>query len=768
MAKYNWTDITREDVIEAVSRFLRYNPEYPEPKSTFLLYEGKRLPAKHLRGMAYEIHYKTPISKSDFGGGAETVNFFERLGFTVEYSGKNKPIKNEKVLQSDNKSTRAEKDSHIKAKNTSEIVGPNNKTLWHQDGQATKITIPTKRVIEQKNALQLILNKLFDGDVVCEKTFEWLKTPAVLSGEYIPLYQALKAYRGDTTFAKKNVVLRCDFVCESKKLIIEYDERQHFSEARRIALESYLSVPLCYDRNKWIRACEDIRARDNSPQNRDEIRAYYDSTRDIECAKHGYRLIRIMHGEVDFESDGAIDRLKNLIWDKPLNNATSSPVPKHILKVCMYLQTDELKNKDAYDKSMAIVKKSDIDLIVFPEFCYIPGIDVIEDADIADSEDLDRIYAFCTSVSQELGRAIVISTIDSFGTIYSVYANAYAVREETQATLYIKHTQTEYSALEFENYPELVQNSLFRTIIYKDYKLGMTICYDCNHALFSRMYALKGGVDLIVNCTGGDVVFDKWYKYNKARAIENSCCTLVTMGGVGTVSNPKNFVYGFNPNGGELLNTNLISASSALNVPGGLYVYEINKDPGAPKKDSSNEIETANKNWQFEIKCGNTDLVLDKSDALSENLFRLEHGNENIIFCIVHGMDIMQPEKVLSLLYSPKLKGITNKRYIIINKHNHIDTDFFETKLSLILKVRAMENFCAVILESSNINKCYQSGKNRTAQVVKAQSGIYLLDLERTTGAEAIWKNKQGMKASWRKNYEWLIQHAVNGASNSI
>ena len=82
--------------------------------------------------------------------------------------------------------------------------------------------------------------------------------------------------------------------------------------------------------------------------------------------------------------------------------------------------------------------------------------------------------------------------------------------------------------------------------------------------------------------------------------------------------------------------------------------------------------------------------------------------------------------------------------------------DFFKNKLSMILKVRAMENFCAVILESDNINNCYQSGQNRNAQVVETQEDIYCVDLSRTTGPEAIWKNKSGMRASWRENFELL------------
>ena len=71
-----------------------------------------------------------------------------------------------------------------------------------------------------------------------------------------------------------------------------------------------------------------------------------------------------------------------------------------------------------------------------------------------------------------------------------------------------------------------------------------------------------------------------------------------------------------------------------------------------------------------------------------------------------------------------------------------------------------MENFCAVILLSENINKCYQSGQTRTVQSVKAINGYWKIDLKRTSGPETIWKDKNvGMKASWRTNYEWLVEN---------
>lgn len=57
MTKYIWKNIKREDVIRAIEIFINDNPDYPDPRSTFLLYEGKKLPAKHIRGMAFKVAY---------------------------------------------------------------------------------------------------------------------------------------------------------------------------------------------------------------------------------------------------------------------------------------------------------------------------------------------------------------------------------------------------------------------------------------------------------------------------------------------------------------------------------------------------------------------------------------------------------------------------------------------------------------------------------------------------------------------------------------
>ena len=788
MAKHNWSEVTKEDVIKAIELFDTENPDYPAPRSTFLLYGNKKYPAKHIRGMAYKVHYGVEISKEDFTGGQETVRFFERLGFDMQYVHKSVNTHPDKIKNTldrdaaDNNNQAEETNKQYKAAelhDNKDGLG-NLKSDDHKQDRE-KITIPAKEVIEQKNALQLLLNKICDGDIVCEKTYSWMKTPLEISGEYVSLCKSLKEYRGNDDFAKKNVTLRCDFVCESRKLIIEYDERQHFSEARRRSLMSYEDIELDYDRELWIRACEDIQAKDNQPKNRDEVRAYYDSTRDIEASKHGYKLIRIMHGRYDFKKPGAEKYLKDLIksayhdeenahqtdtYSLEMENEIAETTRRVYeretfdtgrkeIKIGMYLQTYNVCNQVSFDKAIEQVKKSDIDILVLPEIAYVPFYTEMRNADFF-SDDVQGLFEKGLELSKKIGRSIVFCQEDRYGTIMSIYANAFAKKGETPYKAYIKHTMTDRSACEIENYPEYME-SAFEPIIYKGCRIGLTICYDCNHAMFSRKYGLNK-VDIIINCTGGDVVYDKWYKYNKVRSIENHAFSFVTMSGPNKEKS-HNYVFGFTPEGRGMLPKLLDgSTPNANNISGAIYVYDTSDfDCRAEIDPGINQTETVNKRQDLFISENGIGDFTAKGTDIAGNIKVISHERDNIILCKLNGEDIMKPEVVLPLLYDRNLGKLKNKRYIIINHWDELDDNFYKTKLSPVLKVRSMENYCAVILDSPTLKKCYQCGMNRTAQVVRSVDGNFGIDLSRTSGPEAIWKNKPGMKACWRDNIEYLI-----------
>ena len=177
---------------------------------------------------------------------------------------------------------------------------------------------------------------------------------------------------------------------------------------------------------------------------------------------------------------------------------------------------------------------------------------------------------------------------------------------------------------------------------------------------------------------------------------------------------------------------------------------------------SLDQLATVNKRKNFNLPTSDIDAILNKCRKIDDCLYNLSVDDCNLIFIVMQDLQITVPEYVLEKLYSPKLKRISNKRYCIITNEKHISKDYLNNFLSSILKVRAMENYCAVAIYLDNFNTCYQCGMNRTVQVVKAEKGNWGLDFNRITGPEAIWKNKAGMRESWRENFEWLIQRITN------
>jgi len=53
--KKMWNNINANDVEKAIDIFNKTHESYPEPRNTFLIYNDKKYPAKHIRGMAYYV-----------------------------------------------------------------------------------------------------------------------------------------------------------------------------------------------------------------------------------------------------------------------------------------------------------------------------------------------------------------------------------------------------------------------------------------------------------------------------------------------------------------------------------------------------------------------------------------------------------------------------------------------------------------------------------------------------------------------------------------
>ena len=414
------------------------------------------------------------------------------------------------------------------------------------------------------------------------------------------------------------------------------------------------------------------------------------------------------------------------------------------MKIGLYLQDYRDCNEQFFFEDLYNIKNINIDLLVFPETCYLPhdyklnNIDIVMDSYTASNRALE--------LSKYAGCAVIIGAMDLNGYIYNVYANYFAMASETLTSLYIKHTMTTTSPLGENNYREQIK-SLFKPIILKSKKIGMTICYDCNHALFSRVYG-KQNVDIIINSTGGNVVYDKWYRYNRVRALENHCFSFCTMGYEDKGKN-HSYTFGFTPTGGHMTPQYLYENNSKWDSIGNIAIYDTESpDIATDLCYNLNQKESDNAKGTY---------LIDPDKFRNINIDGVyPYTENNIKHIIVKNDDIMLPEKILQVMYEKRDKQV---KYIIVNVRDSLNMDYYNKVLEDVLRVRAMENYCAVLMVSPEMTKCFQSGDNRTSQYILKIDGKYRLDLKGMGGRKTICKNKDGMRASWRSGYEQLIDY---------
>lgn len=96
------------------------------------------------------------------------------------------------------------------------------------------------------------------------------------------IYETLQQFRGFGSFVKSSRLPRVDFFIPNPGFLVEFDESQHFTVPRKIALEHYPDgLQLGFSRERWITLAENLHKKDNDPPYRDEQRAWYDTIRDF-------------------------------------------------------------------------------------------------------------------------------------------------------------------------------------------------------------------------------------------------------------------------------------------------------------------------------------------------------------------------------------------------------------------------------------------------------------------------------------------------------
>jgi hypothetical protein len=254
--------IKRENVEKAIEKYLRERPKHTKARSAFLLWGGEKQPAKFILRLAFEDATGTFVVPETLTGGKASVRVLESFGFDAVY----------------------EKPERISAKNL--VKSARREAL--------------KKVLEKR--FGLVEKEWKHKDIIVPD----LTDRSSMSPILLRILDAIEAHRNKKIKGKKGLNLRFDFHIPKVNLVIEFDERQHFTPLRAVSLLHYPNnVKLGFDKDKWITRSEEIRAGDNDPVYRDEQRAFYDSIRDIMAPQVGLLPVyRIFEEDVKWEKEG--------------------------------------------------------------------------------------------------------------------------------------------------------------------------------------------------------------------------------------------------------------------------------------------------------------------------------------------------------------------------------------------------------------------------------------------------------------------------------
>lgn len=377
----------REEHIICACRYIKNNgvPKNRKSITTYVCFENEPFPAKYVLGVAYEIATKKSIKPAEYAGGKATATVLEELGFHVV---------NEKTL-----------------------CGGEIKYLRDD----ADVLTPKKFKKELYDSLTSIFT-----NVKPEMKFDWLFVP---KHENMPddirrIYNALCKHRNYTDFDSPGIKLSCDFFLPGWRLIIEVDERQHFTNPRGLSILNYpQDVTFNFDEKLWRKRCDDVNATDNDPPHRDEQRAYYDSLRDLLAVRNGYKIIRIgiSTQSTYYDLECAINSIKGAC-----NMTSTNPIV--VAAVCVEAKpaaNTGINHKKENEKRIALLQSVVIELkkrewaphiLLFPGgFFVLPSklvIGGLKHEERIESIENQQFNEECQNAAKELGLTVVAG-IDS-------------------------------------------------------------------------------------------------------------------------------------------------------------------------------------------------------------------------------------------------------------------------------------------------------------------------------------------------------------------
>ena len=569
--------VSKKNIDVALSTILREGvPSRRRGRNYCVVVDGNHFPPKYTITLAHRVATGEFLSSDRFSGGNESNDFLKRRGFDIVKCACG-------GAHHDYRSTPA----------TARL---------ERNRRARSSRRHSERCPECKVRVRELLERLY-GTCIVNHRFRWETSLAAYRGTQIEptlrkVAAALKAHRGFGVgdFVKADLLAACDFWVPDPGFIVEFDESQHFTVPRQLALSAYPAEhPLSFSSERWIALCEHHDARDNDPPYRDEQRAWYDTLRDLVPSLEGLqptvRLYARDRAWCSLDPDDS-DHLKAFsdlilsgggIFTRPKTRARFTAArTQSTLRVALVFPKVGQGTAEGIPPSgpgtqtpkppaASQFAGEPVDIVLFPE-----GYMRAED---------DKRVAALSKLASKLDAVLLVGavdrTLDPRGRTSQVLLR-FNPDGSVPSRVYRKHSTAK--AVAFES-PDWHPNRALPTLELAGALVGATICHDHYLGLLPRHLA-GCGAQLWVNPSFDNVSDVKWSSILRLRAVENRFFALCALHRNVNKRN-RTHPFAFSPDGSELsarrAGSSEMRPMSQCVDAGNIYIVELNMgEAGAP------------------------------------------------------------------------------------------------------------------------------------------------------------------------------------------
>ena len=209
--------ITKTNIMKALRRIIREGtPSRRKSRGYCLVLDGKHFPPKYTIALAHQVATGEPLRPDQFSGGAESNRFLRSRGFNVVECDCGGSDHEHRV--------------------TSVSAPPERKR------RTSVSTSHSERCPACKTRVRELLERIY-GTCLPDHRFRWRTDLAAYEGTLIEpalrdVAADLETHRGFSAddYVRSDVLAPCDFWVPDPGFIVEFDESQHFTSPRKLAL----------------------------------------------------------------------------------------------------------------------------------------------------------------------------------------------------------------------------------------------------------------------------------------------------------------------------------------------------------------------------------------------------------------------------------------------------------------------------------------------------------------------------------------------------